>query len=817
MMLHIWRGLLIDEGDLLHNIHKLPEEINETLQESLKTEDVLDACEYIAGVMLEYKDERMKAALAEDGCENPRQFVTELAHNISREALTTKLCAELGTDRPFEIRRVNYKTQNFEAWSPMGVLVHITAGNSLIVAPMAAVEGLLTGNINIIKVASNIGSFAAWFFSELSMYSNISKFIYMLRVSSKQKEIISEIISNADCVSVWGGEDAVSAIREMTPKGIPIVAWGHRISFAYVTPDAMESAVDGLVQSICRNEQQSCSSPQCVLIDTDNKSDVDLFAKMLGKALDSCGIPQNPPDLAQSAEITTVTELHKSDIYFNEGDIIEADDHSYRLLVCYTPKFMPSPLFRTVWISPMPHNEIIMRLRGMRQYLQTAGLCCKLNELARLTNLLYRAGVTRVTPVGSMSMSYTGEPHDGMFALPRFLKRVSMRTELPLTGILNFSELKKPAERHYKGKIQGKADYPPVPENGTRVLMKSGGTTGDPVFCSYTQKDFDRYIIEPSIEALLSCGLDPDKDVLADVLKCGNLYGGMNCFVSVFDKMNAPHLSISGLDNFSMVGDFMIKGKATAILGAPSYILRLFEENAEKFKKYGRIKKIFFAGEHMSDGQKEYLKTFGLEIIAPLLYGANETGSMGISCGYCPPGVYHVCSDIQYLEILKMDEDKPVDKDEVGRLIFTGYRRENGHTERYEIGDTGRWVEGECQCGRKQPRFELLGRYGDIIRMGGTFFNYQKIGKILSDELNYSGRLQLILERSGLNEKMIFCMENISLSSEELTKVLLNSGYDSFTKTVPTGLIEIEARILSPDEFVINNVSIKLKSVIDRR
>lgn len=114
----------------------------------------------------------------------------------------------------------------------------------------------------------------------------------------------------------------------------------------------------------------------------------------------------------------------------------------------------------------------------------------------------------------------------------------------------------------------------------------------------------------------------------------------------------------------------------------------------------------------MSDGQKEYLKSFGLETLVPVLYGANETGSMGISCDYCPSGVYHVCSDIQHLEILKMDEDKPVDEGEVGRLIFTGFKRENGHTERYEIGDTGRWVEGPCQCGRKQPRFDFLADMG---------------------------------------------------------------------------------------------------------
>lgn len=816
-MNHIWRGSLIDDNELLKRLDKLPEEIEDTLQESLDTDDLLDACEKVSKTMLDYEDEGLKKALAEDMCENPREFLAGLADNISKKALIEKLRAELGTDRPFEIQRVNYREQKFEAWSPMGVLVHITAGNSPIVAPMAAIEGLLTGNINIIKVASNIGSFASWFFLELSKYANISKFLYMLRVSSKRKDVISKIIDNADCVSVWGGEDAISAIREMTPKGIPVVTWGHKISFAYITPDAMDSAIDGLVYSICRNEQQSCSSPQCVLIDTENSEDLDKFAKLLSEALDKSAIPQEMPDLAQCAEITTVTELHKADLFFNHGDIIEAEDHTYRLLISYTPKFMPSPLFRTLWISPMPHDEVTKRLRGMRQYLQTAGLACTLNELSTLSRVLYRAGVTRITPVGSMSASYIGEPHDGVFALPRFLKRVSFRTEIPLQGILTFSELEEPKKLAFSGKIQGKKDYPPVPDNGTRVLMKSGGTTGDPVFCSYTHEDYDKYILAPSIESLLSCGFDPDTDVLADVLKSGNLYGGMNCFISVFDKMNAPHLNISGLDDYKLVGDYIIKGRATAILGAPSYILRLFEENAERFKEYGRIKKIFFAGEHMSPGQMEYIKSYGVEHINALLYGANETGTMGISCGHCPPGIYHVCSDIQHLEILKMDEDEPVEYGEVGRLIFTGYERENGHTERYEIGDTGRWIEGQCECGRKQPRFELLGRYGDTIRIGGTFFNYQRIVKILSDALNYSGRLQLILERRGIKDAMIFCMENISLSSEELKNVLLDSGYDSFKKVIPTNLVDIEARVISPDEFIINNISIKLKSIIDKR
>ena len=217
-----------------------------------------------------------------------------------------------------------------------------------------------------------------------------------------------------------------------------------------------------------------------------------------------------------------------------------------------------------------------------------------------------------------------------------------------------------------------------------------------------------------------------------------------------------------------------------------------------------------------SAGQVRWLEDeFGIESIQSILYGANETGTMGYGCRFCDRDEFHLNSEIQKLEILRTDSDEPVGPGETGRLIFTGFLREEGRTQRYEIGDLGAWIPGDCPCGRKEPRFKLLGRYGDVIRIGGTFFNFRRISKILADCLGYTGNLQVILDHDGLKDRMVVCIDDGSFDTEAATDALME--YDSFAKTVPTGLISFEVRDVGRDGFVVNNVSLKITPVVDRR
>ena len=74
--------------------------------------------------------------------------------------------------------------------------------------------------------------------------------------------------------------------------------------------------------------------------------------------------------------------------------------------------------------------------------------------------------------------------------------------------------------------------------------------------------------------------------------------------------------------------------------------------------------------------------------------------------------------DLHYVEILN-ENDEPCKPGEIGRIVVTNLHRKLMPTIRYEVGDLGRWVDIECECGRKTRVLELLGRSDDVLIIGG--------------------------------------------------------------------------------------------------
>ena len=82
-----------------------------------------------------------------------------------------------------------------------------------------------------------------------------------------------------------------------------------------------------------------------------------------------------------------------------------------------------------VLVKPLPSAQIMEVLREKKQYLQTAGLCCREEDRERLTQLLVRAGVNRITSLKNMSASLPGEAHDGEYPLRRYVRMVNVEPQ----------------------------------------------------------------------------------------------------------------------------------------------------------------------------------------------------------------------------------------------------------------------------------------------------------------------------------------------------------------------------------------------------
>ena len=198
-----------------------------------------------------------------------------------------------------------------------------------------------------------------------------------------------------------------------------------------------------------------------------------------------------------------------------------------------------------------------------------------------------------------------------------------------------------------------------------------------------------------------------------------------------------------------------------------------------------------------------------------LAYGCNEIGSMGYACEHCEGGIHHIVST-KYLEILKLDKDEPAEEGEVGRLVWTPRDQENIEVKRYEIGDLGRFIKEPCKCGRVAPRFELLGRFGDIFKFATNYINYKKIKSIFGEKMDYTGWVQIVLAYDGTSIMDICVEEDLDISGEEALRIL-EENYPEIAEIVTDNTGRITVVKQDRSQFELSTGGGKIRSVIDRR
>ena len=389
----------------------------------------------------------------------------------------------------------------------------------------------------------------------------------------------------------------------------------------------------------------------------------------------------------------------------------------------------------------------------MRGFLQTVGLALASESTERWIELAQRVlalGATRVRPAGAMTESYSGEPHDGEYALQRYARRISALPPSHLPPFFSASDFRPrapvptwPAQPPILMKDTFQAL--PIDEHQADLFFKSGGTSGTPKISVFSYTDY--------YTRNASCGrrpprwrADPASDRVMNLFYAGGLYGVCQLF-TILENLRAVQLPMAAHLETDFVAKMIVHHRVNTLFGMPSYLLRLFEDQREILVRYRGIEKIYYGGEHLSDARRKYfMDTFGVRLIRSAAYGSVDAGPLGFQCQHCLGGIHHLFSNIQHLEIVQSDADVPVPNGEVGRLLFTPLARHAQKIERYEIGDLGRWVPGPCPCGRSAPRFELLGRVGDVIRAGATFINYAKIEHVLAQELGFGGEFQLVIQ-----------------------------------------------------------------------
>lgn len=372
-------------------------------------------------------------------------------------------------------------------------------------------------------------------------------------------------------------------------------------------------------------------------------------------------------------------------------------------------------------------------------------------------------------------------------------------------------------------KIMTKADFQNLnlSAENSDLYFNSGGSSGVPKISIFTYDDYHRQM-EVAAEGLYAAGLDPKVDLAMNLFFSGALYGGFLSFFTILEKMQCRHLPMAAHTDHQFVAEAIVRNKVTALLGMPSYLLQLFHSQEKILKDSACVKKIFYGGEHFSTSQVNFFKKhFKIELIKSASYGSVDAGPLGYQCQHCTGSIHHLHHRLHNLEIVDLEKDEPVKAEEVGRLLVTSKVRKGQKIERYEIGDIGRWIIDPCDCGRIQPRFELLGRMGDVFRIGATFLNYQSLLRSFASELNYSSYFQIhLLPAEKLNkEKITFKLDQSVLNPTDLVKIekLLLNVKDLLVAVKTDKTLEMNIELIDINDFEKSKGSGKIRSVVDHR
>ena len=189
---------------------------------------------------------------------------------------------------------------------PLGVLMHIAAGNADGLPVLSLAEGLVTGNINILKLPQADGGLSLELVQALiGLAPELADFIYVFDTPSSDIAAMRQMAAYSDGIVVWGGDAAVAAVRQMAPVGAKLIEWGHRLSFAYLSgyeDKARELAQ--LAAHIISTRQLLCSSCQVIFLDTEDMGQVHAFCEEFLPILEAAAQAGPPEEIGTRAQVT---------------------------------------------------------------------------------------------------------------------------------------------------------------------------------------------------------------------------------------------------------------------------------------------------------------------------------------------------------------------------------------------------------------------------------------------------------------------------------------------------------------------------------
>lgn len=239
-------------------------------------------------------------------------------------------------------------------------------------------------------------------------------------------------------------------------------------------------------------------------------------------------------------------------------------------------------------------------------------------------------------------------------------------------------------------------------------LGHTGGSTGKPL--AFWYDDAKHELMRAGMcRGYMMSGWRPGQKILnfwgarQDVVAGGVFGQGMGDFIAAERTIPAWEYSEANLHAWARFiqayRPTLLQGYASALTEVARHAL------AERMPMPRSLIGVYSTAEVLDEQQRELMqRAFGCKVFNQ--YGSREVPNMACECRH---GNMHVFTDMVYLESRPMDGED--------RLLVTSLTNRLMPFIRYDIGDSGRLLDGECGCGSPFPLMAMgMCRRNDLIR-----------------------------------------------------------------------------------------------------
>lgn len=615
---------------------------------------------------------------------------------LSRESLEKRVKSEFF---PMDILDRFSKTPHFSGKVralPLGTVLHVTAGNVFLSSIDSLIMGLLTKNLNILKVSSQNTYFPFFFAEKLRAHDKknlIADKFAVLHWKGGDYGIERIFKSKVDAIVAWGGDEMIESMRRDLPPHVKFLGFGPKISMQLITlaglkEKDLDQVARWVVEDIVPWDQSACASPQDLFIQ--EGIDENKLLSALERAF-STAPARGELDPDEAVEILKERYRGLYSDLMGEGRFAQGENYLFHL---ESNKYLrPSPLHRSLIIKRFKdEKEIFSLLAPFAWYLQSCSYLLDKAEKDAYLELLATAGIKRFAPLGTVTLGMEGAPHDGRNVLRELTQMVGDEYRGVDYGQMSCT-------------LTGSAEVKNEFEKGNHPLgyiFSSGGTTGEPKFLHFSYEEFDQ-ITDMLAHNIRAQGITAGMTV-ANLFVAGNLWSSFMAIEKALEKVGAIQLPIGGLCATENIVFYLKKFKPDVVMGLPSLLIMNAEYASEKGIEL-EVPRVFYAGEGLTKSRRDYLQNiWKTSYFGSAGYASVDAGMIAYQCDKCGPGEHHLFTGLVDLKIVNEE------------AIVTSHYRTTLPIVNYRTGDRIEWVEDNT-CGRNDKKFKLLGRIDNIIQI----------------------------------------------------------------------------------------------------